>query len=292
MEITAKKLDSVQPYHFNAENFDEIKNELLKFQLTPNQIQVFFYLGKFGSKTANEISKNLHIPRTETYHILSSLQSKGVILVSFEHPIRFSALQIQKAIFALINAESERLHALKKSEVVLMKLWEKIHTTSKNFDDVQEERLQVLRGGNQINTKIIDMISNAKKEFLILGCEKDLLKFYHANFLDTLKNQLIDYKILSLTNEKSLYIFDDLDKSKVKQLCSTIHDNLCFLIKDNNEVLFFIKNASNNNREITAMWTNSETMIYSKLLLFKNTWSKSKLIPNTNLAQNENICLE
>lgn len=291
MEITAKKLDSVQPYHFNVKNFDEIKNELLKFQLTPNQIQVFFYLGKFGSKTANEISKNLHIPRTETYHILSSLQSKGVILVSFEHPIRFSALQIQKAIFALINAESERLHALKKAEVVLMKLWGNIHTTE-NFDDVLEERLQVLRGGNQINTKIIDMISNAKKEFLILGCEKDLLKFYHANFLDTLKNQSIDYKILSLTNEKSLYIFDDLDKSKVKRLCSTIQNNLCFLIKDNNEVLFFIKNASNNNREITAMWTNSETMIYSKLLLFKNTWSKSKLIPNTNLAQNENICLE
>lgn len=291
MEITAKKLDSVQPYQFNSENFNEIKNELLKFQLTPNQIQVFFYLGKFGSKTANEISKNLHIPRTETYHILSTLQSKGVILVSFEHPIRFSALQIQKAIFALINAESERLHSLKKAEVVLMKLWGNIHTTE-NFDDVLEERLQVLRGGNQINTKIIDMISNAKKEFLILGCEKDLLKFYHANFLDTLKNQSIDYKILSLTNEKSLYIFDDLDKSKVKRLCSTIQNNLCFLIKDNNEVLFFIKNASNNNREITAMWTNSETMIYSKLLLFKNTWSKSKLIPNTNLAQNENICLE
>ncbi|MEK0359794.1 MAG: TrmB family transcriptional regulator sugar-binding domain-containing protein, partial [Nitrosopumilus sp.] len=123
-------------------------------------------------------------------------------------------------------------------------------------------------------------------------CENDLLKFYHANFLDTLKDQLIDYKILSSTNEKSLYIFDDMDKSKVKRLCSTIKNNLCFLIKDNNEVLFFIKNASNNNREITAMWTNSETMIYSKLLLFKNTWSKSKSIPNTNLVQNECISLE
>lgn len=292
MEITAKKLDSVQPHYFNDENFDEIKNELLKFQLTPNQIKVFFYLGKFGSKTANEISKNLDIPRTETYHLLTTLQSKGVILVSFEHPIRFSALQIQKAIFALIHAESERLHALKKSEPVLMKLWGKIPTASENFDDVQEERLQVLRGGNQINTKIIDMISNAKKEFLIFGCEKDLLKFYHANFLDTLKNQSIDYKILSSTNEKSLYIFDDVDKSKVKRLCSTVKENLCFLIKDNNEVLFFIKNASNNNREITAMWTNSETMIYSKLLLFKNTWSKSKSIPNKNLNQSKIISLE
>ena len=118
------------------------------------------------------------------------------------------------------------------------------------------------------------------------------MKFYHANFLDTLKNQSIDYKILSSTNEKSLYIFDDMDKSKVKRLCSTINENLCFLIKDNNEVLFFIKNASNNNREITAMWTNSETMLYSKLLLFKNTWSKSKLIPTKNLNQSEIISYE
>jgi len=278
MEITAKELDSVQPYHLNDENFEKIKNELLKFQLTSNQINVFFYLGKFGPKTAIEISKNLHIPRTEAYHILTSLQQKGVILASFEHPIRFSALPIQKAISILLNTESERLNLLKQAEPVLMELWKKVPTISENLDDVQEEQFQVLRGGNQINTKIIDMISNTKKEFLILGCEKDLLKFYHANFLDALENQSIDYKILSSTNEKSLYIFDDVDKSKVKRLCSTIHENLCFLIKDNNEVLFFIKNESNNNREVTAMWTNSNTIIYSKLLLFKNTWSKSKSI--------------
>ena len=277
MEITAKRLESVQSYQFSTENFDEIKNQLMKFQLTLKQIKVFFYLGKFGPKTANEISKNLDIPRTETYHLLTSLQSRGVVLVSFEHPIRFSAIHIQKAIFALLHAESERLNTLKKAEPVLMKLWGNA-TTTENFEKAQEERLQVLRGGNQINTKIIDMISNTKKEFLIFGCEKDLLKFYHADFLDALKNQSVDYKILSSANEKSSYIFDDMDKSKVKQLCSTIQENLCFLIKDNNEVLFFIKNASNSNREVTAMWTNSETIIYSKLLLFKNTWSKSKLI--------------
>jgi len=279
MEITPKELDSIKPYQFNAENFEKIKNELLKFQLTPNQINVFFYLGKFGSKTANEISKNLHIPRTETYHLLTNLQHKGMILASFEHPIRFSALDIKKAISTLLNTESERLNALKQSEPVLMELWKTVPASSENFDDVQEEKFQILRGGNQINSKIIDMISNTKKEFLILGCERDLLKFYHANFLDAIRNQSIDYKILSSTNENSLYIFDDMDKSKVKRLCSTIQENLCFLIKDNNEVLFFIKNESNNNREVTAMWTNSNTIIYSKLLLFKNTWSKSKSIP-------------
>lgn len=287
MEITPKKLDSVQPYQFNAENFEKIKNELSKFQLTRNQINVFFYLEKFGSKTANEISKNLHIPRTETYHLLTNLQHKGMILVSFEHPIKFSALQIKKAISALLNTESERLNMLKQSESVLIELWKKVPIHSESFDDVQAEQFQILRGGNQINSKIIDMISNTKKEFLILGCERDLLKFYHANFLVAIENQPIDYKILSSTNENSLYIFDDVDKSKVKRLCSTIQENLCFLIKDNNELLFFIKNESNNNREVTAMWTNSNTIIYSKLLLFKNTWSKSKSIPIQRLRDEQ-----
>ena len=276
MEITAKHLDSEQPFHFNAESFDKIKEELLKFQLTPNQINVFFYLGKFGSKTANEISKNLHVPRTETYHILTNLQEKGIISISFDHPVKFTALPIQKAIFTLLNAESERLNSLKQSESVLMKLWKTVPVGTETFDDVKKEQLQVLRGGNQINTKIIDMISSTKDEFFILGSERDLLKFYHANFLDALEEQSIDYKILSQTTEKSNHIFDELDKSKVKKLCSSIQENLCFLIKDKSEVLFFIKNESSNNREVTALWTNSETIIYSKLLLFNNTWAKSK----------------
>ena len=44
MGITAKKLDSVQPHYFNAESIEEIKNELLEFQLTPNQIDMFFLI--------------------------------------------------------------------------------------------------------------------------------------------------------------------------------------------------------------------------------------------------------
>ena len=49
-----------------------------------------------------------------------------------------------------------------------------------------------------------------------------------------------------------------------------------FLIKDYDETLFFIKNEENN-KEMRAIWTNSETIIYSKALLFNNIWSKTEL---------------
>jgi len=262
----------------DVEQYEEIRNELLKFGLTSNQVKVFFYLGKFGSKTAIEISRSLRMPRTETYHLLSSLQSKGIVSSSFNHPTKFSSVPLDKAIVALINAESARLNSLKSSEPLLKRLWDKVPNLGAGSSDI-EEKFQILRGGNQVNSKIIGMLSNTENEFLILGCEKDFLRFYHANFLDIIKNSSIDYKLLTSTSEKAWYIFDDIDKSKIRQLESSIKDNLCFLIKDEKEILIFVKNSKITNKEVTALWTNSESMIYSNILLFKNLWANQSGFP-------------
>ena len=256
-------------------NFEQIRDTLVLFGLTPNQSKVFFYLGKIGSKTASEISKAVEIPRSETYHILTALQNKGIVEASFQHPIQFTSLQINKAIDVLINTETERLNKLRKAGPELEEMWEKIPGNTSDLEEGSEEKFKVLQGGNQVNSKIFDMILNAKKECRILGSEKDFMKFYHANFLDALEEQKIDYKLLTPISNKSKYIFDDIDKSKIKRLCSSVKENLCFLIKDDDEVLFFIKNEGNN-KEMRAIWTNSETIIYSKALLFNNIWTKTE----------------
>ena len=278
MEQTTKKL-SFGTCPVDVEKYQDIKEELLKFGLTSNQAKVFFYLGKFGSKTAIEISKNLAMPRTETYHLLSALQNKGIVTASFNHPTQFSGIALDKAITSLINAESERLNSLKNSKSILIKLWDKIPNVSSGVDDIKEEKFQVIRGGNQVNSKITDMISRTKDEFLILGCEKDFMKFYHANFLEIFENNSTNFKFLSSTSEKGWYIFDELDKSKVKRLSSSVKDNLCFLIRDHEEILIFVKNSRIDSKDTTALWTNSESIIYSNILLFNNLWSHQAETP-------------
>jgi sugar-specific transcriptional regulator TrmB len=255
-------------------NYEEIRDSLITFGLTPNQSKVFFYLGKIGAKTASDIAKAVNIPRSETYHLLTALQNKGIVEASFQHPIQFTALPIKKAVNLLISTETERLNKLKKSGPELEKMWEKIPGSTTTTEEEGEEKFKVLQGGNQVNSKIFDMILNSKEECRILGSEKDFMKFYHANFLDALEERNIDYKLLTPITKKSKYIFEDIDKSKIKQLCSSVKENLCFLIKDDDEVLFFIKNEGNN-KEMRAIWTNSETIIYSKALLFNSIWSKT-----------------
>jgi len=262
-------------YPVDITYYQKVKENLTSFGLTPNQIKVFFYLGKVGAKTASEIAKAVNVPRSETYHLLTALQSKGIVEASFQHPIKFTSLSIKKTVTVLLNIEVERLNKLKKSGTELEKTWEMIPDAASNIKEEDEEKFKVLQGGNQVNSKIFDMILNTKNECRILGSERDFMKFYHANFLDALEEHQIDYKLLTPVSKKSKYIFDDLDKSKIKKLCSSVKENLCFLIKDDEEVLFFIKNEGDN-KEMRAIWTNSETIIYSKALLFDNIWAKTE----------------
>ncbi len=276
MEIGSSMLQ-LGNFPVDKTNYEEIRDYFGTFGLTANQVKVFFYLGKVGQRSASDIAKAVDIPRSETYHLLTALQNKGMVSATFEHPIKFSTLSIQEVIHVLVSAETEKVKKLKQSGPMLEELWRKIPGIVDESNNSPEEKFQVLQGGNQVNSKIFDMILNAKKECRILGSEKDMMKFYHASVFEALEERAIDYKILSPISKKSQYIFEDMDDTKIKELCPTVKDNLCFLIKDNDEVLFFIKNSTGNNKEIRAICTNSETIVYSKSLLFDNYWSNESI---------------
>ena len=258
-------------------SIDKLKAELSKFGLTSNQSKVYIFLGKYGSKTAPEVCKALKLPRTETYHLLTTLQNKGMVSATFQHPIKFSAEPLNKAIWVLVNAEKERVSTLVKQEKRIVELWESIPEFNTSTEQ-KENKFQMLEGSNQIHGKIKEMISNTKKEFLVLGSEKDFLKFYHSDFFVPLDKSDIGFKLLTSASDQSLYIFDDIDRSNVRKMSESIKNNLCFIIRDDEEIVFFIKNASQSSQEISALWTDSESMVYSMKMLFQSIWSKSKNI--------------
>ncbi len=263
----------------HKQSIDQLQDQFSKFGLTANQCKVYIFLGKYGSKTAPEVCRALKLPRTETYHLLTTLQNKGIASATFQHPIKFSALPLSKAIKSMVNTEKERIKKLEKQEEELTKLWNTIPNYHNEPDMPKEDKFQMLQGENQIYGKINDMIRNTKNEFQLIGNEKDFLKFYHANFLEPLDKSDLELKILTNSSTRTLYVFDEIDRTNVKKIPANTNGDICFVIKDNEEVLFFMKNSESGKENITAMWTNSNAMIYSKKLLFDLLWSKSKSIP-------------
>jgi len=267
-----------ESHHQNYKlSVEELQSELSKFNLTSNQAKIYIFLGKYGSRTAPEVCKALKIARTETYHLLSTLQSKGIVSATFEHPIKFSALSLDKAMKTLLNAERERIKTLEKHEHHVSKLWENIPEFLQNIEE-KENKFQMLQGANSISGKLTDMVSSAKNEILVLGSEKDHMKFYHNDLLTEMVNSKVESKILTSCSEKTNYVFEDMKKDSVRKMEAVLDKNLCFIIGDDEEMIFFTKNNSYPAQEIMAMWTDSASMIYSMKLLFDFIWLSSKSI--------------
>ncbi len=270
-------LSNTMPYDHEMV-FDRIKNELSKFGLTQNQSKVFLYLEKYGSSTATQVSKALKVPRTETYHLLTNLQNKGIVSATFQHPIKFTALPLDKAIGALINAEKERVRNLESQEKGLVELWDALPSFKINKEEIKDGRFQILQGVNQMTGKIKEMLINSKDTIQVLASEKDFMKFYHSGYLEWMADSRAEVQLVSSSSDKTSYIFEGELIDKVKRMPLKVKEDLCFIIKDDDQAILFMKNTGEASQNVLAMWTDSYSMVYTLKLLFTYIWSNSKYL--------------
>jgi len=259
--------------------YDSLLASLLEFGLTQNQARVYLFLSKNTTKSAPEISKCLKIPRTETYHLLNGLQSKGITIAAFGKPTKFQAVPFDKSINILVSNERTRLDELEKQSLYMISQWNMIPDTETDDALIKENRFQIVQGKVSIVGKLNQLVNSAKKDVLLLGSEKDFMKFYHTDFIDSLKDANSNLKILMSTSNSSPFIVDELPANCIKRFEDSLGENLWFLIKDCEEIFFFIKNTENS--EMIAVWTDSKTMVNSMKLLFNMIWKKADHFENS-----------
>jgi len=116
-----------KPFDDNVERYEKISNSvqeiLLKLGLTQNESKVYLYLTKNGSKKAKEIAQNQKIPRTQTYHLLTALQNKGIVVVISDRITKFEGIEFEKVLDILINNELKRIEELQLMRSELSELW-------------------------------------------------------------------------------------------------------------------------------------------------------------------------
>lgn len=252
---------------------EHIKNELINFGLTSNQSKVFIYLGKYGSKTASEISKALQLPRTETYHLVNSLQNLGLVTAELAHPTKYSVLEMKQAIETLVKQERQRINSLAVKEESLSKLWKQVPFFVVDTDESKSEKMQLLHGLGPIINKIKEMIDNSTESIKIYGSIPDVLRFYHSDVFDWLEESSNDFQMIISPFVKSPEFISELDKKNIRVIESDI-DSKCFLVNDKNEVLIFMRNATHPTRETFAWWSDSETLVAMMTSLFDLSWEK------------------
>jgi len=100
-----------------------LQEKLRDFGLTKNESKIYVFLSKSEPKKAIEISTEEKIPRTETYHLLSNLEAKGIITPTLYRPTRFSAVKIEKAIESILHNKQKKIEDLKILKNDMVELW-------------------------------------------------------------------------------------------------------------------------------------------------------------------------
>jgi hypothetical protein len=70
-----------------------------------------------------------------------------------------------------------------------------------------------------------------------------------------------------------------IDPKKIRLLQQNLKDDQCFVIKDGEEILVFLRNTTNPSGEIFAVWSNSKALVDSMYKLFDQSWVDGEAIP-------------
>jgi len=254
---------------------EKIQNELINFGLTKSQARVFIYLGKYGSKTASEIAKALQLPRTETYHLVNSLQNIGLVVAELSHPTQYTAMEMNHAISTLVKQEQERIDMLANKEASLSEMWKGIPFFAVETDESKSEKMQLLHGAGPITNKIKEMVNSSTDDFKIYGSVSDLLRMYHSDVFDWIEEAPTNLHMVVSPLINIPEFLSEMDSEKVRAIPSD-SENKCFLVNDKKEALIFMRNATHPTRQIFAWWSDSEALVDMMNSLFELSWEKGE----------------
>jgi len=256
---------------------EKIKNELISFGLTKSQAKVFIYLGKYGSKTASEIAKALQLPRTETYHLVNSLQNMGLVIAELAHPTKYTAMDMREAVATLVKQEQDRIDTLANKEESLSEMWKEIPFFAVETDESKSEKMQLLHGNGPITNKIREMVGSSTEDFRIYGSVPDLLRMYHSDVFDWVEESSTTLKMVVSPLNQTPEFLSEMKSDLIRAIPSNA-ENKCFIVNDKKEVLIFMRNATHPTRQVFAWWSDSETLVDMMSSLFELSWEKGEAL--------------
>lgn len=269
-----------------------IEDMFLKFGLSRNEIRVYVYLARSGMRKAREISDALSLHRTETYRILRDLEKRGLISCVLEKPLKFMATPFEETLDTLIKAKKLKIQLLERRKKNLIDLWFSI--PQQKIEPQNKEIFQILEGEEQMIIKANEILERTKEEIYVLAPDLDLLRLYHSGFTDSLeKISRKNVKVRLLTNHspKSRFIAEKMKLTDVKHLFSNVEDLPSFIISDQEQLLFSIKNGNDiqdsgmrrRKEKISFLWTNYDAFIKALKTLFLGLWNTKILPPDAGL---------
>lgn len=263
-----------------------LEKALRKFGLTEKEGEIYIFLTKRGAQKTGKIAEQLKKNKGLVYRILKSLQKKGLVEATLEHPTRFTAVSFEKIIDSFIKSKREEVKKIEESKRDLISDWNKI---SHSELDSALEKFAVIEGNKKIFDKISQMVKVTHSQFSMASTVSDLLRAEQLGVFDTiyahsLKSE-VQFRFLTQLTKENLKAFKWLrTKLKPELDLKGRNPDLGFptfsrmAIRDKEEILLFISDqidrSPNKLREV-CLCTNCKSIIQAFSGVFEESWQNS-----------------
>jgi HTH-type transcriptional regulator, sugar sensing transcriptional regulator len=138
---------------------DKLLKALMGLGLSQLGAETYLFLLKLGPIRASEATKALRISKQRLYPIIRSLQSKGIVSATLEHPARFSAIPFEKVLDLFVTAKMEEAQRIQQNKTDLLSDWQSIGI---NENDRLPTKFTVIEGRSYVYSKIQQIIEKPK----------------------------------------------------------------------------------------------------------------------------------
>jgi HTH-type transcriptional regulator, sugar sensing transcriptional regulator len=220
------------------------------------------------------------------YRAIKTLQSKGIITATLEHPSRFTAVPFEKVLDLFVKAKTEEVHRIEDSRKELLSDWQSIALDEAGD---QSPRFAVIQGRSFIYPRLKQMIEEAQNQLSIVSTVPGLVRADQFGLLDAVFSHASESRLrfrflteLSLENLKPM-----------KMLLERVPEGVSFegrtpelglklisrmLIRDDAEAAFFVsqeRDRTPKDVDDLCLWTNSNAIVNSFKAVFEDLWQNS-----------------
>jgi sugar-specific transcriptional regulator TrmB len=266
---------------------EKVLKTLVDLGLARIDAKVYVFLAKKGPKKARDIDGFLRISKQQLYPSLRSLQSKGLVNATLEHPARFSAVPFEKALDLFAKAKMEEAKIITQSKNKILTDWQSI--VIKEAED-KSAKFTIIEGRKYVYSKIQQMIQETKKQLSTVTTVPGLIRADQHGLLDAAFNHppksTVQFRFLTELSELNLDAINNLLKKAPKtgfnlkgrnpELGLKLSPRM--VIRDNEELLFFITPPAEDD---SCLWTTCKELVRSFTAVFDELWRNSTDIEKT-----------
>ena len=196
---------------------ENIKKILKDFGLTETEGKIYLFLARRGALKGTEIARRVKKDKAQVYHVLKSLQAKGLVEATLEAPIRFTTVPFEKVVESAIQAKRDEAARIENIKQELLDYWK---NTSKAIPEAPLEKFLVIKGNKKIYPKIFQMIKETKTQLSAVLTVKGLLRADQFGLLDAAFNHPqkthVQFRFLTELSQKNINAMKTLLKKKPK----------------------------------------------------------------------------